>query len=82
MERIGKEIKFFNLLEQTFCFLLICSCLAGESVHFYDEVHELGKISLDDSVRRIYMARHIIDKYIVAGMWLSDTSVHMTSFGL
>ncbi|KAF5450170.1 hypothetical protein F2P56_030542 [Juglans regia] len=43
------------------------SCLAGESVHFYDEVHELGKISLDDSVRRIYMARHIIDKYIVAG---------------
>ncbi|XP_059445310.1 regulator of G-protein signaling 1 [Corylus avellana] len=43
------------------------SCLAGESVHFYDEVHELGKISVDDPVRRIYMARHIIDKYIVSG---------------
>jgi hypothetical protein len=42
--------------------------LAGESVHFYDEVHELGKISVDDPVRRIYMARHIIDKYIVAGL--------------
>ncbi|XP_031270051.1 regulator of G-protein signaling 1 isoform X2 [Pistacia vera] len=43
------------------------SCLAGESVHFYDEVHELGKIPADDHVRRIYMARHIIGKYIVAG---------------
>ncbi|KAI4336639.1 hypothetical protein L6164_015139 [Bauhinia variegata] len=43
------------------------SCLAGESVHFFDEVHELGKIPEDDSVRRIYMARHIIGKYIVAG---------------
>uniref|UniRef100_A0A2N9FER4 RGS domain-containing protein n=1 Tax=Fagus sylvatica TaxID=28930 RepID=A0A2N9FER4_FAGSY len=43
------------------------SCMAGESVHFYDEVHELGKIPVDDPVRRIYMTRHIIDKYIVAG---------------
>ncbi|PKI77071.1 hypothetical protein CRG98_002574 [Punica granatum] len=43
------------------------SCLAGESVHFYDDVHELGKIPADDSIRRIYMARDIIDKYIVAG---------------
>ncbi|KAL5552704.1 hypothetical protein UlMin_040105 [Ulmus minor] len=43
------------------------SCLAGESVHFYDEVHELGKIPTDDPVRRIYMARHIIEKYIKAG---------------
>lgn len=43
------------------------SCLAGESVHFYDEVHEFGRLPLDDSVRRIYMARHIIQKYIVAG---------------
>ncbi|KAM2334098.1 hypothetical protein ACFXTH_011692 [Malus domestica] len=43
------------------------SCLAGESVHFYEEVHELGKIPADDPVRRIYMARHIIDKYIIAG---------------
>lgn len=43
------------------------SCLAGESVHFFDEVHELSKISENDCVRRIYMARHIIEKYIVAG---------------
>ncbi|KAL9332754.1 hypothetical protein ACSQ67_002364 [Phaseolus vulgaris] len=43
------------------------SCLAGESVHFFDEVYELSKIPEDDSVRRIYMARHIIEKYIVAG---------------
>nr|KJB50303.1 hypothetical protein B456_008G162700 [Gossypium raimondii] len=43
------------------------SCLAGESVHFFDEVHELGKIPIDDPVRRIYMARHIINKYIIAG---------------
>ncbi|MBA0563243.1 hypothetical protein Golob_008234, partial [Gossypium lobatum] len=42
------------------------SCLAGESVHFFDEVHELGKIPIDDPVRRIYMARHIINKYIIA----------------
>lgn len=44
------------------------SCLAGESVHFFDEVHEHGKIPVDDHVRRIYMARHIIEKYIVAGL--------------
>lgn len=43
------------------------SCLAGESIHFFEEVHEHGKIPLDDPVRRIYMARHIIDKYIAAG---------------
>ncbi|XP_050206831.1 regulator of G-protein signaling 1 [Mercurialis annua] len=43
------------------------SCLAGESIHFYNEVHERGKIHQDDTVRRIYMARHIIEKYIVAG---------------
>ncbi|XVE74882.1 hypothetical protein DITRI_Ditri12bG0054100 [Diplodiscus trichospermus] len=43
------------------------SCLAGESVHFFEEVHELGKIPIDDPVRRIYMARHIINKYINAG---------------
>ncbi|CAL0327985.1 unnamed protein product [Lupinus luteus] len=43
------------------------SCLAGESVHFFDEVHELSKIAEGDCVRRIYMARHIIEKYIVAG---------------
>ncbi|XP_057430877.1 regulator of G-protein signaling 1 [Lotus japonicus] len=43
------------------------SCLAGESVFFFDEVHELSKIPEDDCVRRIYMARHIIEKYIVPG---------------
>ncbi|KAK6252410.1 hypothetical protein QUC31_014130 [Theobroma cacao] len=42
------------------------SCLAGESVHFFEEVHELGKIPIDDPVRRIYMTRHIINKYIIA----------------
>ncbi|CAL5398551.1 unnamed protein product [Camellia sinensis] len=43
------------------------SCFAGESMHFYDEVNELHKIPIDDTVRRIYMARHIIEKYVVAG---------------
>ncbi|KAL3636423.1 hypothetical protein CASFOL_020970 [Castilleja foliolosa] len=40
------------------------SCLAGESVHFYEEVQQLDKIPSADHVRRIYMARHIIDNYI------------------
>ncbi|XP_010682380.2 regulator of G-protein signaling 1 isoform X1 [Beta vulgaris subsp. vulgaris] len=43
------------------------SCLAGESVHFYEEVLDLGELPEHDSVSRIYMARHIIQKYIVAG---------------
>ncbi|KAJ8548325.1 hypothetical protein K7X08_030794 [Anisodus acutangulus] len=43
------------------------SCLAGESLHFYDEVQHFDKIPIQDSVRRIYMARHIIEKYIAAG---------------
>ncbi|KAK9675475.1 hypothetical protein RND81_11G009400 [Saponaria officinalis] len=43
------------------------SCWAGESVHFYDEVQELGNLPAEDSVRRIYMARHIIQNYIVPG---------------
>ena len=43
------------------------SCLAGESVHFYDEVQQFDKIPIQDPVRRIYMARHIIEKYIAAG---------------
>ncbi|CAK7332439.1 unnamed protein product [Dovyalis caffra] len=43
------------------------SCLAGESLHFYNEVHEHDKIPVDDPVRRIYMARHIIEKYVVPG---------------
>ena len=57
-------------MEYLFCSIVLLnhSCLAGESVHFYEEVHELGKIPADDPVRRIYMARHIIDKYIIAGL--------------
>ncbi|PON42339.1 RGS domain containing protein [Parasponia andersonii] len=58
------------LLNKRFCqsFMAFAdSCLAGESVHFYDEVHELGKIPVEDPVRRIYMARHIIEKYIKPG---------------
>ncbi|KAF5746515.1 hypothetical protein HS088_TW06G00686 [Tripterygium wilfordii] len=54
------------------------SCLAGESVHFYDEVHERDKIPVDDSVRRIYMSRHIIEKYIVAGAALEVNVSHRT----
>lgn len=49
-----------------------CSCLAGESVHFYEELQQLDKIPINDPVRRIYMARHIIEKYIVAGRVKSD----------
>ncbi|XP_024023940.1 regulator of G-protein signaling 1 [Morus notabilis] len=52
------------------------SCLAGESVQFYDEVHELGKIPLEDPVRRIYMARHIIEKYIKAGATMEVNISH------
>lgn len=43
------------------------SCLAGESVHFYEELQQLDKLPINDPVRRIYMARHIIERYIVAG---------------
>ncbi|KAL6983812.1 G-protein signaling regulator protein [Sarracenia purpurea var. burkii] len=52
------------------------SCLAGESVHFYEEVHELNKVPVDDTVRRIYMARHIIEKYIVAGATMEVNISH------
>ncbi|XP_059657779.1 regulator of G-protein signaling 1 [Cornus florida] len=52
------------------------SCLAGESVHFYDEVYELDKIPVDDSVRRIYMARHVIEKYIIAGATMEVNISH------
>ncbi|KAH9772848.1 Regulator of G-protein signaling 1 [Citrus sinensis] len=54
------------------------SCLAGESVHFFEEVHEHGKIPVDDHVRRIYMARHIIEKYIVAGASMEVNISHRT----
>lgn len=36
-------------------------------MYFYDEVQHFDKIPIQDSVRRIYMARHIIEKYIAAG---------------
>ncbi|KAL3501072.1 hypothetical protein ACH5RR_035521 [Cinchona calisaya] len=52
------------------------SCLAGESVHFYDEVQQLGKIPLHDPTRRIYMARHIIDTYVVAGATMEVNISH------
>lgn len=54
------------------------SCLAGESLHFYEEVNELNKIPIDDSVRRIYMARHIIEKYIVVGASMEVNISHRT----
>ncbi|XP_042496008.1 regulator of G-protein signaling 1-like isoform X2 [Macadamia integrifolia] len=54
------------------------SCLAGESVHFYDEVHELGKIPVNDSVRRVYMARHIIETYIDSGVAMEVNISHRT----
>lgn len=54
------------------------SCLAGESVHFYDEVHELSKIPVDDSVRRVYMARHVIEKYIHSGAEMEVNISHRT----
>nr|XP_034581347.1 regulator of G-protein signaling 1 isoform X2 [Setaria viridis] len=54
------------------------SCLAGESVHFYEEVYDLKKIHLDDSIRRIYMARHIIEKYIDAGAEMEINISHRT----
>ncbi|MQM11990.1 hypothetical protein Taro_044900 [Colocasia esculenta] len=53
-------------------------CLAGESVHFYDEVHELNRIPVDDSVRRVYMARHIVEKYIVVGSEMEVNISHRT----
>ncbi|KAM7269037.1 hypothetical protein ACFE04_024534 [Oxalis oulophora] len=54
------------------------SCLAGESVHFYDEVNELQKIPLADPVKRIYMARHIIQKYVNAGATMEINISHRT----
>ncbi|KAF6157564.1 hypothetical protein GIB67_004502 [Kingdonia uniflora] len=54
------------------------SCLAGESVHFYDEVHELSKIPISDTVSRVYMARHIIENYIVAGAMMEVNISHRT----
>jgi len=52
--------------------------MAGESVHFYDEVHELNKIHIGDTARRIYMAGHIIEQYIAVDSPLEiNISHHM-----
>ncbi|XP_062197596.1 regulator of G-protein signaling 1 isoform X4 [Phragmites australis] len=55
-----------------------CSYFAGESVHFYEEVYDLKKIPVDDSIRRIYMSRHIIEKYIVTGAEMEINISHRT----
>ncbi|KAL4573904.1 hypothetical protein LXL04_020725 [Taraxacum kok-saghyz] len=54
------------------------SCLAGESLHFYDEVQQLEKIPVNDPVKRVYMARHIIDKYINTGANMEVNISHRT----
>ncbi|MQM20830.1 hypothetical protein Taro_053858 [Colocasia esculenta] len=58
--------------------VVILSCLSGESVPFYDEVDELNRILLDNSVRRVYMARHIAEKYIVVGSEMEVNISHRT----
>lgn len=54
------------------------SCLAGESVHFYNEVQQLEKIPVNDPVKRIYMVRHIIEKYISTGAPMEVNICHRT----
>ncbi|XP_010502507.1 PREDICTED: regulator of G-protein signaling 1 [Camelina sativa] len=54
------------------------SCYAGETLHFYEEVYDHGKIPVDDSTRRIYMARHIMEKFIVAGAEMEVNLSHKT----
>ncbi|KAL0657985.1 hypothetical protein Bca4012_078570 [Brassica carinata] len=54
------------------------SCYAGETLHFYEEVYEHGKIPEGDSIRRIYMARHIMEKFIVAGAEMEVNLSHKT----
>ncbi|XP_024989777.1 regulator of G-protein signaling 1 [Cynara cardunculus var. scolymus] len=54
------------------------SCLAGESVHFYNEVEQLERIPVNDPVKRIYMARHIIEKYINTGAPMEVNISHRT----
>lgn len=68
-QRKLKKKTYLCLCKKVIFFKYIYSCLAGESVHFFNEVHELSKIPEDDCVSRIYMARHIIEKYIVAGLY-------------
>ncbi|KAI7749259.1 hypothetical protein M8C21_030903 [Ambrosia artemisiifolia] len=54
------------------------SCFAGESVHFYNEVQQLEKIPVNDPVKRIYMVRHIIEKYISTGSPMEVNISHRT----
>ncbi|KAI3696466.1 hypothetical protein L1987_79482 [Smallanthus sonchifolius] len=54
------------------------SCLAGESVHFYNEVLQLERIPINDPVKRIYMVRHIIEKYINTGSPMEVNISHRT----
>ncbi|KAM7484139.1 hypothetical protein LguiA_000148 [Lonicera macranthoides] len=68
---IGPDAPFDKLLQdkrfrQSFM-AFADSCLAGECVHFYDEVQQLDKIPVNDPITRIYMARHVIEKYIIPG---------------
>ena len=55
---------------------MFVSCYAGETLHFYEEVYEHGKIPEGDSIRGIYMARHIMEKFIVAGL---VSNIHLLS---
>ncbi|KAH7681517.1 Regulator of G-protein signaling RGS protein [Dioscorea alata] len=69
------------LADKRFCLSFMAfadSCLAGESIHFYDEVSELSNIPLTDPVTRVYMARHIIEKYIVSGAEMEVNISHKT----
>ncbi|XP_013608784.1 PREDICTED: regulator of G-protein signaling 1-like isoform X2 [Brassica oleracea var. oleracea] len=54
------------------------SCYAGETLHFCEEVYEHSKIPEGDSIRRIYMARHIMEKFIVAGAEMEVNVSHKT----
>ncbi|KAG6398746.1 hypothetical protein SASPL_140215 [Salvia splendens] len=47
-----------------------------DSVHFYEELLQLEKISVDDHVRRISMARHIIDTCITPGATMKVNISH------
>lgn len=70
-------IYMFLAILPTFCFLWGFSCLAGESMHFYNEVQQLEKIPVNDPVKRIYMVRHIIEKYVSAGITLEPVTTNI-----
>ncbi|KAG6405695.1 hypothetical protein SASPL_133287 [Salvia splendens] len=48
----------------------------ADSVHIYVELLQLDKIPVEDHVRRIYMARHIIDTYITPGSTMEVNISH------